>query len=541
MAAPMVEAPQGAPPPSEPPPDAEPPPQDLEALELPPYELGRPPRPVWGAREEFAHRPHNFLRGCKWAPDGSCILTCSDDNTLRIFDLPPPPGPPPGLPLPQLVPALRVPEGDTIYDFTWFPLMDSSQPPTCLVASSSRDNPVHLWDAFDGTLRGSFRAYSHLEEPVAPHSLAFAPDGSQLLGGFDGAVRLFPTHRPGRHCQERRLHQGGQGQRGLIGCLAFSPTQPVFACGSYGRSLGLYALEGGGALALWPHLPAAPTHLCFSPDGNRLYAGGRKDHHILCWDLRCPERPLLALERRVGTNQRVTFDLDPTGRFLVSGDTDGFVTVWDTLTPPGTGDPPLLPPHLRFRALCDCVNGTSLHPGLPLLATASGQRLFPAPWDSDEEGTDEDGPPPGGDNRLQLWWWGPDPPGDDGWDGGTVDADCHPSGDREVVCGDCHPPGDNGWGTPGDTGTVHADCHPLGDSECHLSGNNGWHTLGDTGTVYNDCDTPGDTGTGLSMYTDCHPPGDTDCDPPGDTGINHPTRADCHPLGDTDCEPPQGH
>lgn len=30
------------------------------------------------------------------------------------------------------VPALRVPEGDTIYDFTWFPLMDSSQPPTCL-------------------------------------------------------------------------------------------------------------------------------------------------------------------------------------------------------------------------------------------------------------------------------------------------------------------------------------------------------------------------------------------------------------------------
>lgn len=70
--------------------------------------------------------------------------------------------------------------------------------------------------------------------------------------------------------------EGGQGQRGLIGCLAFSPTQPVFACGSYGRSLGLYALEGGGALALWPHLPAAPTHLCFGPDGNRLYAGGRK-------------------------------------------------------------------------------------------------------------------------------------------------------------------------------------------------------------------------------------------------------------------------
>lgn len=49
---------------------------------------------------------------------------------------------------------------------------------------------------------------------MAPHSLAFAPDGSQLLGGFDGAVRLFPTHRPGRHSQERRLHREGRGLRG---------------------------------------------------------------------------------------------------------------------------------------------------------------------------------------------------------------------------------------------------------------------------------------------------------------------------------------
>lgn len=50
------------------------------------------------------------------------------------------------------------------------------------------------------------------------------------------------------------------------------------------------------------------------------------------------------------------------GRFLVAGDTDGFVTVWDTLSPPRPGggpeDPPLLTPTLRFRALHDCINGT---------------------------------------------------------------------------------------------------------------------------------------------------------------------------------------
>ena len=30
-----------------------------------------------------------FTRGCKWSPDGLCILVCSDDHNLRIFDLPP--------------------------------------------------------------------------------------------------------------------------------------------------------------------------------------------------------------------------------------------------------------------------------------------------------------------------------------------------------------------------------------------------------------------------------------------------------------------
>ncbi|XP_036261772.1 telomerase Cajal body protein 1 [Molothrus ater] len=536
MAAPMVDASQGVPEPPGTPQDAAPPEPEEEELDFPQYELGRPPRPVWGAREEFAKRPENYLRGCKWAPDGSCVLTCSNDNALRIFDLPLPPGPPPGAPLPQLLPAVQVAEGDTIYDFTWYPLMDSNDPPSCLVAASSRDSPVHLWDAFDGSLRGSFRAHNHLDEPVAPHSLAFAPDGSRLLGGFDGAVREFPTECPGRGGLQRSLSQGGHGQRGLIGCLAFSPSQSLFACGSYGRSLGLYPLEGGGAVALWPRLPAAPTHLRFSPCGTHLYAGGRKDRHILCWDLRVPERPLLALPRRVATNQRVTFDLDPSGRFLVGGDTDGFVTVWDTLAPPSPGDPPELPPLLRFRALRDCVNGTSLHPALPLLATASGQRLFPAPWDSDgdSEGTQE-GPAPGGDIRLQLWWWGhEDTPGDTPGDSGTGQChlsgtgQCHLSGDT-----DCHIPGDTDCHTPGDSGTGH--CHLSGDTDCHIPGDTGTadcHIPGDTRT--GDCHLPGDTGT-----ADCHLPGNTDCHLPGDTGTGC-----CHfseDIGTGDCHLPGGH
>ena len=31
-------------------------------------------------------RERNVLKGCKWSPDGTCILTSSDDSVLRLFD-----------------------------------------------------------------------------------------------------------------------------------------------------------------------------------------------------------------------------------------------------------------------------------------------------------------------------------------------------------------------------------------------------------------------------------------------------------------------
>lgn len=40
------------------------------------------------------------------------------------------------------------------------------------VASSSRENPIHIWDAFTGELRASFRAYNHLVPTSLPSPCA---------------------------------------------------------------------------------------------------------------------------------------------------------------------------------------------------------------------------------------------------------------------------------------------------------------------------------------------------------------------------------
>ncbi|XP_062967315.1 telomerase Cajal body protein 1 isoform X2 [Cynocephalus volans] len=377
------------------------------------YSFSQLPRFLSGSWSEFSTQPENFLKGCKWAPDGSCILTNSADNILRIYNLPPElynEGE--QVEYAEMVPVLRMVEGDTIYDYCWYSLMSSTQPDTSYVASSSRENPIHIWDAFTGELRASFRAYNHLDELTAAHSLCFSPDGTQLFCGFNRTVRVFSTSRPGRDCEVRATFAKKQGQSGIISCIAFSPAQPLYACGSYGRSLGLYAWDDGSSLALLGGHQGGITHLCFHPDGNRFFSGARKDAELLCWDLRQPGHPLWSLSREVTTNQRIYFDLDPTGQFLVSGSTSGAISVWDTSGAADDGKPE---PVLSFLPQKDCTNGVSLHPSLPLLATASGQRVFPEPTESGDEREQEPDLPLLSmrdvhlECRLQLWWCGGGP------------------------------------------------------------------------------------------------------------------------------------
>lgn len=94
------------------------------------------------------------------------------------------------------------------------------------------------------------------------------------------------------------------------------------------------------------------------------------------------------LHREVSTNQRIYFDVSPCGRFVVSGATDAKVRVWDLNTAPASdSDDPVIEPCLVLPDLhSDCVNGVSLHPWKPALATCSGQRHF----EMDVEVSDDD-------------------------------------------------------------------------------------------------------------------------------------------------------
>lgn len=77
----------------------------------------------------------HYLRGCKWSPDGTCLLTVVRGAGMHVMELPS------DLysgdvmltsrPIVPLVPAVSVPESGLIYDYCWYPGMTSANPATC--------------------------------------------------------------------------------------------------------------------------------------------------------------------------------------------------------------------------------------------------------------------------------------------------------------------------------------------------------------------------------------------------------------------------
>nr|CAG4641725.1 EOG090X06W9 [Eurycercus lamellatus] len=378
---------------------------------------------ICGSFKEFTcTKKQGFLKGCKWSPDGTCLMTSADDDVIRLYDLPVDlynshRKAYQGCSATELSPSLKIKEGELIYDYCWHPHMSSWQPETCLLASTAKGGPTHFWDAYKGKLVATYRAYNNVDEVEAANSLCISPDGQKLYCGFDKCVRVFDVQIPGRNCQTRPTKStDGASQSGIISCIAVNPALPtVYAAASYMKTIGLYSEPDGTALCVLEGHRGGVTHVKFSPDGLVLYSGGRKDPEILCWDLRNPGHVLFSMNRKVETNQRIYFDLDPSGRYLITGDTSGFVTIWDTLkgleisssseSPPSSSSGPLAE-MIHWRVNNDCTNGVSFHPWLPLLASSSGQRHIIPDSSCADSGSESDTTADTRENCLKIFWAG---------------------------------------------------------------------------------------------------------------------------------------
>ncbi|XP_067948517.1 telomerase Cajal body protein 1-like isoform X2 [Watersipora subatra] len=382
---------------------------DLETVETPSfsiYNLSRDTQPYQLAFARVEFEGH-FLKGAKWSRDGTQLLSCSDDRKMRIFNLP-------SQfytgdfseAIPEMVVLLCL-EGGTIYDYSWYPLMDSSMQDSCCFITTSQHAPIHLWDSISSQLVSTYSIINHLDEIDVAYSLSFSPDGCLIYAGSTKQISVFDVSQPGRQIENVKTHKRrSTGQIGIISCFDFLPAEQLFAAGSYSKSVGVYDQRNNEASMILEGHTGGVTQIKFSADGNCLYSGARKDGELLVWDMRSPGQILAILERDVRTNQRIYFDLDPSARYMCSGNHNGTVNIWDLaeIDCSTSESEQQIECKLNFTASSDCVNSVCFHPTLAMLASCSGQRSHHLnEAESDESEEDSVSIP---DNSIRLWWLG---------------------------------------------------------------------------------------------------------------------------------------
>ena len=223
---------------------------------------------------------------------------------------------------------------------------------------------------------------------------------------------MFYLDRPGSQCENWATSKKKNGnknqQNGIISCCAFSPDDSMFVCGCYNGTAVVYDSSNGKPLDYAAGCRYGLSHVQWSKDGYRFYAGARRDNFWACWDIRYLQAPLFEMNRCVDTNQRIYFDIMPHDeRFmenmLATGHTDGHVTFWSLDEFLDSDNYLAGKESSKFRAHDDCVNGCSFNPCMPLLATTSGQRSIPQIDDADDDEVAAKRVWRRSDNSLKIW------------------------------------------------------------------------------------------------------------------------------------------
>ena len=239
----------------------------------------------------------NFPQGCSFSPDGLCVLTALGNRLLLYNTAPLPPvtaereeqevmsstGPPdasnhngasPSLhqitvpPTPSWNAALSYQAGDTIRSYSWYPHMNSSDPTTCAFLCASRDQPIHLIDAYTSAIRATYRPYNGMDEMESPTVVEFSPDGGRIFAaGFrtDRTLHVFRIDLLGRESDVLKLgktRRSKDGQKGMISSVAF----PQYAHNDAGGSNGGTSMMGNPL-----HNPAIFAVGCYSPGSIYIY------------------------------------------------------------------------------------------------------------------------------------------------------------------------------------------------------------------------------------------------------------------------------
>lgn len=315
---------------------------------------------------------HPGFKGVRFSPDGTCVLT-SDGKQCQIYE--------PDCAGAQA--AVSITEGEPIYNYSWFPAMDSMRPETCCFATVCKNTPVHLWDAYESNkLRASYQLVTKEMEPI--WALCVELTTTNVYAGLDHWIYSWDLTRPGAPTERMKTRR-----RGMVCAMDFNAKWSCF--GTYSGYVLASNSTGGNQQVEWEQMvfPCGVSQVKFLPQCDyQVMIAGRRAREIVCLDLRnCTI--VQRIPRTSINNQRLEFDL--LGDLLAFGNGDNVLEVWR-----GGGM------HKVGEAFASgVINGVSFNRTNCELAIATGTRpRTNLKLDDDEEEEEEEKHTP---SELLLW------------------------------------------------------------------------------------------------------------------------------------------
>jgi WD40 repeat protein len=239
------------------------------------------------------------VRSAAYSPDGTRIVTASDDQTARIWNATT------GLELTVLVGT-----GAGMQSAAFSP--DGTR-----VVTAMADGTAAIWDAESGKILGKLVGHG-----AAVNWAAFSPDGTRIVTASDdhtGRIWNATTFQ-----QQAVLN----GHTGAVQTALFSPDGTRIVTASVDQTARVWDVIGGvKKLTLVGHSEPVRS-AAFSPDGRRIVTASQ-DKTVRIWDA-SNGTLLTLLNGHLGTVYSAAFS--PDGAHVVTASSDRTARIWDTAT-----------------------------------------------------------------------------------------------------------------------------------------------------------------------------------------------------------------
>ena len=209
----------------------------------------------WGQSIETLTGHTDLVNHAAFSPDGTRIVTASEDNTARIWD------------------AITGQAIETLTGHTGLVRHAAFSPDGTRIVTASSDNTARIWDATTGqpieTLTGHTEGVGHA---------AFSPDGTRILTASDDNTARIWDATTGQAIGTLTGHTGGVSHAG------FSPDGTRIVTASWDNTVKIWDATTGQAIAtLTGHIQVV-RHAAFSPDGTRIVTASQ-DNTARIWEL----------------------------------------------------------------------------------------------------------------------------------------------------------------------------------------------------------------------------------------------------------------